>query len=267
MKDRAGILVVDDDQLSRMILVRTLTEEGYRASLVDSGESALAAVDTEPPDLILLDIRLSGMDGLEVCRRLKTNKKTQGVPIILVSAFADAKEWMEGLELGAADFITKPFHKEELLARVKTHLSLSRAKSLLHENSSLADRSRQALLSALEDKKSSEMKYRSLSENSPDLIARFDRHGRHLYVNAAAVKAGLFTTQAVYIGKTIAESGVPEEEAAEMGQSYKNHNRYGQNGRSGRLLCNAERPPLLQYQICAGIRRRRVGPFGALPSP
>jgi len=121
------ILAVDDSRESLALVVGVLTTAGYQVRSADSGELALAAVAASPPDLILLDVRMPGMDGLEVCRRLKAREETRQIPIILISAFGDVKDRVAGLRLGAADFISKPFWTEELLSRVATHLSLRQA--------------------------------------------------------------------------------------------------------------------------------------------
>ena len=184
MSDRPQLLAVDDTPESLAFLVETLTRAGYQVRPADSGELALAAASANPPDLILLDVRMPGLSGLEVCRRLKAQPATRDVAILLVSAFADVEEWVAGLEAGAADYITKPFREEELLRRVQTHLAVRRtaqtlartaaelqqanqrlqaevarreqAEAVLRENLEQAERSRRALLSALEDHRSSE---------------------------------------------------------------------------------------------------------------
>ena len=184
MNDQGTILAVDDTSESLALLVNTLTPAGYQVRPADSGELALAAVAADPPDLILLDVRLKGMDGLEVCRQLQANEATRRIPIILIRAFAEVKEWVEGLRLGAADYITKPFQPEELLVRVKTHLAVSRANVSLEQQAGAlreaykqqqrevaqreqvedklrqhldqSERSRRALLSTLEDQKRTE---------------------------------------------------------------------------------------------------------------
>jgi DNA-binding response OmpR family regulator len=125
--NKVVILAIDDTPESLALLDRILTPAGYQVLPADSGELALAAAAINPPDLILLDVRMKGMDGLEVCRRLKAAAETKHIPIILVSAFADVKEWVKGLQMGVADYISKPFQPEELLMRVSTHLALSRA--------------------------------------------------------------------------------------------------------------------------------------------
>jgi DNA-binding response OmpR family regulator len=133
MNDQATILAVDDTPESLALLVKLLTSAGYQVRPADSGELALAAVAADPPDLVLLDVCMKGVDGLEVCRRLKARDETRHIPIILISAFADVMEWVEGLQVGAADYITKPFQPEELLTRVKTHLTLSRMNVALEQ--------------------------------------------------------------------------------------------------------------------------------------
>jgi signal transduction histidine kinase/DNA-binding response OmpR family regulator len=124
LNDKPAILAVDDCSVSLTLLVNLLSPLGYQVRTADSGELALAAVAANPPDLILLDVRMPGIDGLEVCRRLKARPESRHIPVILISAFAEVKEWVAGLQLGAADYITKPFQAEELLARVQTHLAL-----------------------------------------------------------------------------------------------------------------------------------------------
>lgn len=120
------ILIVDDDPESLALLSRILTEEGYKARAADGSRLALAAMESMVPDLVLLDMRLPEMDGLELLRRLKEHKDTAEVPVIFISGSSDLGDRVEGLRLGAVDFVTKPFQREELLARLRTHLELSR---------------------------------------------------------------------------------------------------------------------------------------------
>ncbi len=128
MKYKATIMVIDDTLVSLTLLNDILTKEGYQVHTAGSGELALAAITSNNlPNLILLDIVMPGIDGLEVCRRLKKREDTKNIPIILISAFSDVKEWVEGLRMGASDYITKPFHFEELMTRVKTQLALWQA--------------------------------------------------------------------------------------------------------------------------------------------
>jgi signal transduction histidine kinase len=127
------ILIVDDEPESRKLLSTILTEDGHQVRAADGGELALAAIDITRPRLIVLDIRMPGMSGFDVCRRLKTKVDTRGIPVLFISASEDLAERLEGLRLGAVDFITKPFQREELLARVRTHLELGKLRAHLEE--------------------------------------------------------------------------------------------------------------------------------------
>jgi DNA-binding response OmpR family regulator len=129
--DEGRVLVVDDSHESLRLLVDILTSHGYEAQAADSGELALASVGANPPDLILLDIRMPELDGFEVCRRLKVRPESAGIPIMFISGAAETSERAAGLSLGAVDFITKPFQADELLARVRTHLELARLRAQL----------------------------------------------------------------------------------------------------------------------------------------
>ena len=121
------ILIVDDATENIDILTAALT--GYRKMIALNGERALKlAFSDNPPDLILLDINMPGMDGYEVCKTLKTNEKTREIPVIFLTANTDSESIIRGFEVGANDYITKPFNMGEMLARVKTHLALKKSK-------------------------------------------------------------------------------------------------------------------------------------------
>jgi two-component system, OmpR family, response regulator MprA len=113
------ILVVDDDPHIRETLKRYLTYEGYRVELAEDGRQALSSMATEPADLVVLDVGLPGMDGLEVCRRIR---EADDVPIIMLTAKGTLEDKVDGLDSGADDYITKPFEPEELSARVRALL-------------------------------------------------------------------------------------------------------------------------------------------------
>ena len=121
---KCTVLLVDDTEANIDILVAALDSE-YEVSVAMDGESALEAVDSEPPDIILLDIMMPEMDGYEVCRLLKSNSKTRNIPIIFLTAMSEVQNKTKGFELGAVDYITKPFEILEVKARVKTHLALT----------------------------------------------------------------------------------------------------------------------------------------------
>lgn len=116
------ILIVDDEDSIRELLKFKLQKEGYSVREADNGNSVAGIVKSEPVDLILLDLMLPGLDGLEVCRSLKGQPCTSGVPIIMLTAKNEEIDKIIGLELGADDYITKPFSPRELIARVKAVL-------------------------------------------------------------------------------------------------------------------------------------------------
>lgn len=133
MTDKGKILAVDDTPASLKLLSNILMDEGYEVRSAINGEIALLSATHNPPELVLLDIRMPEMDGFEVCRQLKAHPKTRDVPVIFVSAILDTDEKVRGFELGAVDFVTKPFQREELLARVRTHLEVDRLRNHLEE--------------------------------------------------------------------------------------------------------------------------------------
>ena len=121
-----GIMVVDDTPSALQLITERLQREGYRVRPASSGELALRSAFRSVPELILLDVSMPEMDGYEVCRRLKADSRTRNVPVIFLSALTDSASKVAGLELGAQDFISKPIQADEVLARVRTHLMLSR---------------------------------------------------------------------------------------------------------------------------------------------
>ncbi len=116
------ILVVDDEEPIRELLGYNLEKDGFRVSASASGEDALKAVKTDPPDLILLDLMLPGMSGLDVCRKLKASPETAGIPVIMITAKTEDSDVILGLEHGAEDNVTKPFSTKVRLARVRAAL-------------------------------------------------------------------------------------------------------------------------------------------------
>src|SRR5580658_8398314 len=116
------ILIVDDERHNRELLEVMLQQEGFLLLTATSGEEALAVVRRQPPDLILLDIMMPGMDGYEVAGRLKSNPSTKSIPIVMVTALDDRKAMLLGLDAGAEDFLTKPVDRVELTMRVRNLL-------------------------------------------------------------------------------------------------------------------------------------------------
>lgn len=122
MRDRAHILVVDDDETNRRLLEAMLTREGYQVRFAPNGAEGLEQVLEAPPDLIILDVMMPLMDGYETCRRLKALERTRLIPVVLVTALNSEEDRVRGLEVGADDFLSKPFSRLELLARVRSSL-------------------------------------------------------------------------------------------------------------------------------------------------
>ncbi len=127
------ILIVEDEKDIVKMLDYNLKKEGYKTLVADDGEDAIDAVNTKHPDLILLDLMLPGMDGLEVCKTLKAESKTASIPIIMLTAKSQESDKVVGLELGADDYVTKPFSPRELIARIKAVLRRMKEKDKLPE--------------------------------------------------------------------------------------------------------------------------------------
>lgn len=116
----ARILVVDDERQIRELLARFLAREGYEVVLASNGEEAIKLVESEDPQVILLDVKMPGTDGIEMCKKLKAEEKTSFIPVIIMTALSDRKT--EAVEARADDFVDKPFNLAELLVRVKSIL-------------------------------------------------------------------------------------------------------------------------------------------------
>ena len=192
--NKGTILVVDDQHESLALLTSTLLEEGYQVKSADSGELALLSVAGTPPELILLDMRMPVMDGLAVCRRLKEQEETREIPLMFISASTDVDERVDGLALGAVDFLIKPFHRAELLARVRTHLELSRLRFQLEAQ--VAKRTEQLLRTVcqLEQEiaerqrteralRESEQRFRNMADNAPVMIVVADENQLATFFN------------------------------------------------------------------------------------
>lgn len=134
MDNSYNVLIVDDISDNIKVAMNILKENNYNFSYSFDGEEALDIVKTKSFDLILLDIMMPKMNGFEVCKILKNDPLTQEIPIIFLTAKADIESITEGFKLGAVDYITKPFHADELMSRVATHLELYRSKAVLIQN-------------------------------------------------------------------------------------------------------------------------------------
>ncbi|MGF1612878.1 MAG: sigma-54 dependent transcriptional regulator [Gammaproteobacteria bacterium] len=162
---QAVVLMVDDNPDNLGVLFELLNQHDFRVLVAEDGESALAQAAYVHPDLILLDILLPDMDGFTTCQRLKERPETQDIPIIFMSALTDTVDKIKGFQLGAVDYITKPFQQQEVLARVTTHVTLQRLKRQLME---------------------SEQRLSRMVASAMDAIVILDREGRITLFNRAA---------------------------------------------------------------------------------
>ncbi len=131
--DTGYILAVDDTPNSLRLLTDILTDAGYQVRSAINGELALHAAAAQPPLLVLLDVNMPDMDGYEVLRRLKQTPLLRAVPVVFVSALSETPDKLRGFDIGAVDYVTKPFQREELLARVRTHVELFRLRNHLED--------------------------------------------------------------------------------------------------------------------------------------
>ena len=134
----ANIMVVDDNQFNLILLERVLKNKGYDVCLVGEACQVVDMAEKKVPDLILLDFAMPGMDGCEVCESLKKHKNLRDIPVIFISALSDTGDKVKALTAGAVDYVTKPFHDDEVIARIKTHLKIrSLQKQLKEQNAAL----------------------------------------------------------------------------------------------------------------------------------
>ncbi len=176
---QASILVVEDSPVNRKILHHLLEKEGHTIRTAQHGKEALSLVREEIPDLIVLDILMPEMDGLELCQLLKQEERTRDVPVIFISSLDDTADKLNGFEAGGVDYITKPFHPAEVLARVNTHLKICRLQRQLEEKNRLLEVERQKsealLLNVLPTRVARELmeKGSCTPQNFPDVTVCF----------------------------------------------------------------------------------------------
>ncbi len=129
MKDlKAFLLIVDDNPVNIQVLGNMLEDSGYRTAATLNGNDALKFIQDEKPDLVLLDIMMPEIDGYQVCKILKEDDDLKDIPVIFLTAKNDTESIVRGFEVGGVDYISKPYHSAELLARIKTHLELKHAR-------------------------------------------------------------------------------------------------------------------------------------------
>jgi len=167
---RPRVLVVDDEPVNRTLLRAILRKDGCEVLEADGGERALALAGAVVPDLVLLDIMMPTVDGYRVCARLKADARTAHVPVVFLSALSDVEDKLRGFELGAADFVTKPFDRSEVVARVRNLLALQRlTRTLAARNEELVAKQR----SLDEDLEAAAQIQASLLPSTPPADPRF----------------------------------------------------------------------------------------------
>ncbi len=162
---KPAILVVDDTPANLGVLLELLGQAGFEVLIAEDGESALQRASYARPDLILLDVLMPELDGFATCKRLKAQRDTREIPVIFMTALAETVDKVRGFDVGAVDYVTKPFQPEELLARVRTHLTIQHLRTKLQE---------------------SEERLSRIFESAMDAIVTIDATGRISMFNAAA---------------------------------------------------------------------------------
>ncbi len=198
------ILVVDDDPTSLGVIVEQLQDWGVQVAISRNGESGLKRADYLRPDLILLDVQMPGLDGFETCHRLKANDHTKEIPVIFLTAQTETVAKVKGFEAGGVDYITKPFQKQEVLARVNTHLTIHKLQQQLKEQNT-------NLQQEIIERKHAEESLQKLSrvvEQTADIVVITNKEGLISYVNPAFEQAtGYSKTEAIGYLPNILKSG------------------------------------------------------------
>lgn len=177
MGNRGEVMIVDDTPANLQLLAGLLEDEGYMVRPTRAPEMAIESALANPPNLILLDIMMPGMDGFEVCRKLKENENTANIPIIFITALQGTQDRLRGFEVGGVDFITKPIRRGDVLARVSAQLVLYQ----------VSESRKQAVDTRNKELEENESKYRSVFETSDDAIILLNEH-TCFDCNSAALK-------------------------------------------------------------------------------
>ncbi|MEH1866705.1 MAG: response regulator [Nostoc sp.] len=166
---KGDILIVDDTLDNLRLLSAMLNEQGYEVRSVTNGSMALIGIQAQPPDLILLDITMPGMNGYEVCQRLKSNPQTQEIPVIFISALNEVFDKVKAFSVGGVDFINKPFQIEEVVARMEHQLKLCRLQMQLQEQNRRLQETEAELRRSLEHQK-------ALNQRIEEMVALEERN-------------------------------------------------------------------------------------------
>ncbi|HEY9608287.1 response regulator [Allocoleopsis sp.] len=216
--EKGVILIVDDTPTNLEVLLDFLENSGFKVRVAEDGESAIEGAEYAPPDLILLDVLMPGIDGFETCRRLKANPATQDIPVIFMTALTDTVDKVRGLNLGAVDYITKPLQHEEVLARINLHLSLRNlTKTLKEQNMRLeqeiqerkrSEQERELAFKALQE---SEARFRRLVESNMIGIILADLSGNITDANDAFLQLVGYERENLHSGNLRWDEMTPPE--------------------------------------------------------
>lgn len=178
---RGTLLIVDDMVTEITLLTTALKKQKYRVLSATDGRTALTLAKEESPDLIMLDIRIPGMNGYEICSQLKQESETVDIPVIFISSIADASGKVKAFQVGGADFVGKPFQVEEVIVRIENQLKLRQLQNRLEEQNV-------RLQSEIKDRQSLEERYRQLFESSLDGIFQTSVQGEYIRLNPALAR-------------------------------------------------------------------------------
>jgi PAS domain S-box-containing protein len=218
------ILIVDEQPTNLKMLFSFLQESGFKVLVAQSGESAITKLKKVAPDLILLDVMLPGLDGLETCRRLKATAETKDIPVIFMTALSESLDKIKGLKVGAVDYITKPFQQEEVLARIENQLKIRRLSVQLEAKNQQLQQSQSLLASVLHTSQDGVMVLEAIRDSQTKIVdfkwilanraaekmtgrTSHDLLGKQLLVELPGNReAGLFER---YVN--VVETGIPQE--------------------------------------------------------
>ena len=185
VKKKFTVLVVDDEPNNLEVLGELLNTE-YRVLVANNAETGLTLALSQRPDLILLDILMPNLNGFDACSLLKSSPKTQHIPIIFLTALDDIKDKVRGLELGAVDYVTKPFQLQELLSRINVSLKISQLTKKLKQKNEILIQEIKARKNVELELKKSEERLKTIINNNLNGMLVVDYDGKILFVNKEA---------------------------------------------------------------------------------